>query len=105
MNRHEDDRRIVYDWAEGDFKSAKAVVIKKEIAIGDHYHNNKDEQFLLLTGVFLELIVGDEKNYYIKAPHYINIPRGTYHKFVCSVGSILLGTASELFDQNDEIKC
>lgn len=104
MITHEDERRIIYDWAQGSFKSAKAAVIKKRMPVGDHYHKNKDEEFLLLQGEFLELQVGEDIQYNIKAPHKVHIPRGTYHRFVCEEGSILLGTATELFDINDEIK-
>lgn len=104
MNKHEDDRRVLFDWASGDFKSAKAVIIKKRIAVGDHYHKNKDEEFLLLTGEFIELIVGDLKLFNVKAPYYVSVKRGTYHRFVCEENSILLGTATELFDINDELK-
>lgn len=104
MTVHTDNRRTIYDWSEGNFKSAKAVIVHEEIAIGDHYHNNKTEEFLLLTGEFIVLEVGNEILYNVPAPHKVVIPPGTYHKFICSVGSILLGTATELFDQNDEIK-
>lgn len=102
--QHEDDRRVLFDWAQGDFKSAKAVIVKKAIAIGDHYHKNKDEYFLLLQGEFMELTVGEKTERNIKAPYSVKIPRGVYHKFVCVEGSILLGVASELFDETDEIK-
>lgn len=102
--KHEDDRRILFDWAQGDFKSAKAVIVKKAIAIGDHYHNKKDEYFLLLQGSFIELIVGKDRWDNIEAPYAVTIPRGTYHKFTCSEGSILLGVATELFDPEDELK-
>jgi len=101
---HEDERRIIYDWANGSFKSAKAAIIKTKLAVGDHYHNNKDEEFLLLDGEFLELWLNKEVFYNIKAPYKVSVPRGTYHKFICSPGSILLGTATELFDPLDEIK-
>lgn len=103
--KHEDDRRVLFDWANGDFKSAKAVIVKQAIAIGDHYHKEKDEHFLLLQGSFIEIIVGDFKAENIAAPYAVRVPRGTYHKFICSAGSILLGVATELFDENDEIKC
>jgi len=104
MNMHEDNRRIIFDWAEGDFKSAKAVIVKEPINIGDHYHNNKVEEFLLLSGEFLELQLGKETLFNVKAPHKVTVPKGLYHRFVCTKGSILLGTATELFDANDEIK-
>ena len=102
--KHEDDRRMLFDWAQGDFKSAKAVIVKKAISIGDHYHNNKDEVFLLLAGEFMELTIADKTERNVKAPYSVRIPRGVYHKFICSEGSILLGVATELFDENDEIK-
>ena len=104
MKIHKDERRIIYDWAEGDFKSAKAVIVKKEIPIGDHYHKNKEEEFLLLKGMFIELQVGKLIQYNLKAPKKVIIPKNTYHKFICKKGSILLGTATEFFDINDEIK-
>lgn len=103
--KHEDDRRTLFDWAQGEFKSAKAVIVKKAIAIGDHYHNNKEEAFLLLQGEFMELIIGDKIERNIQAPYAVRIKRGVYHKFICTEGSILLGVATELFDENDEIKC
>lgn len=104
MHIHTDNRRTIYDWAEGNFKSSKAVIIHERIAVGDHYHKNKDEEFFLLKGTFLELQVGNDKQYLVQAPHKVFIPRGTYHKFICEVGSILLGTATELYDENDEIR-
>ena len=97
-------RQIIYDWAEGSFKSCKAVIIKNEIAIGNHYHNNKVEEFFLLIGEFLEIQIGEDVYYNIKAPKKVVIDKGVYHKFICSRGSILLGTATELFNPNDEIK-
>lgn len=104
MNRHEDQRRVIYDWASGDFKSCKAVVVKEEIPIGNHYHNNKTEEFLLLQGTFKELTVGPSTEYNIEAPKKVVVPPGTFHRFICTEGSILIGVATELFDPNDEIK-
>lgn len=102
--KHEDNRRIIYDWANGNFKSLKAVYVKEPIAIGDHHHNNKDEVFFLAAGHLRELILGETTQYNIDAPYVINVPRGTYHKFVCIPGSIIFGGATELFDEKDEIK-
>lgn len=102
--KHEDDRRIIFDWAQGEFKSCKAVIIKKELAVGDHYHRNKEEHFFLLHGMFKELQLGDTIAYNVIAPHKVIVPKGMYHRFICTEGSILLGTATELFDPTDEIK-
>lgn len=104
MTTHTDNRRTIYDWASGNFKSCKAVIVHEPIPIGDHYHNNKTEEFLLLQGEFLELHVATAIMTNVKAPWYVLVPPGVYHKFICTPGSILLGTATELFDPNDEIR-
>lgn len=101
---NEDNRRILYDWGNGVYKSLKTVYVLEEIAIGDHYHEKKDEAFFLAAGKFKEITLGEETQYNIPAPYIINVPRGLYHKFICEKGSILFGGATEPFDINDEIK-
>lgn len=101
---HEDNRRIIYDWANGNFKSLKTVYVKEPINIGDHFHKNKDEHFMLVSGEFLELQLNDDTLFNIKAPYIVEVLRNTYHRFICSPGSILVCGATELFDVNDEIK-
>lgn len=102
--KHEDQRRIIFDWAQGNYKSLKAVFVKQEIALGDHYHLNKDEIFFLAQGEITEMTLDKQVTLNLKAPYVINVPRHTYHKFICSPGTIIFGAASELFDENDEIK-
>jgi len=102
--RHEDNRRILFDWATGDFKSIKTVYIKEPINIGDHYHKNKDEHFMLVCGKFLELQLEEGTLYNLEAPYIVKVERGTYHRFICEPGSILICGATETFDKNDEIK-
>lgn len=103
--KHEDSRRILYEWISNEqFVSAKAVIVKEQIAIGDHYHKNKDEIFFLLTGRFLELHLGEGIAFDIPAPYRVEVRKGVYHKFICEEGSILLGVASAPFDIEDEIK-
>lgn len=103
---NDDDRRTLYEWIENEtFCSAKVVVIKKRLpAVGDHFHNNKDEIFFLLTGRFEELHLGEGVAYNIPAPYKVEVRKGVYHKFIFEPGSILLGVASKPFDPNDEIK-
>lgn len=101
---HSDKRRDIYDWANGNYKSLKAVFIKEPIAVGNHYHLNKDEVFFLAVGHIRELVLGDTVKYNIDPPYVINVPRGVYHSFVCIPGSIIFSGATELFDENDEIK-
>ena len=44
---------------------------------------NKEEEFLLLKGMFIELQVGELIQYNLKAPKKVIIPKNTYHKFIC----------------------
>lgn len=102
---HEDNRRIIHDWANGNYKSLKTVYVKEdEMVLGDHFHKNKDEVFFLAAGELLELQLDDEITFNIKPPYIISVPRGTYHKFICTKGSIIFGGATEFFDPQDEIK-
>lgn len=105
LNKHEDDRRILYDWAQGEFKSAKVLEAKEDgIVVGNHYHNNKDEEFFLFKGMITILSIGVNTIFNIAAPYYIRVPRGEFHLFLLEKGSILLGVATELFDPSDENK-
>lgn len=101
---HKDNRRTIYDWCQVGDISQKVVFVHEAIAIGDHYHNKKDEHFFLAKGKFLELQLGGGTIYGIEAPYIVNVPKGTYHRFVCEPGSILIGVATKPFDINDEIK-
>jgi hypothetical protein len=101
---HTDNRRTLYEWVENDiFKSAKVVVVHEEMPMGNHHHKNKDETFILLNGSFKKLQVGYYTLENVVAPFKVTIPRNTFHLFVCTPGSILLGVGSEPFDINDEI--
>jgi mannose-6-phosphate isomerase-like protein (cupin superfamily) len=100
---HEDNRRVLFDFSQGLWKSLKVVYVKDETPIGNHYHKNKDEVFFLAMGEFRELRLGETTQYNIEAPYVVHVPAGTFHKFVCDPGSIIFGGASELFDPTDEI--
>jgi len=104
LEKHQDERRIIYDFNEAVFKSLKIVYVLDRIPIGDHYHSKKDEYFFLASGKFEEIVVNETILFNIDAPHFISIERETYHRFICSPGSILIGVATELFDSQDEIK-
>jgi oxalate decarboxylase/phosphoglucose isomerase-like protein (cupin superfamily) len=104
LHTHEDSRRTLVEWAKGAFKVAKIVTAKSDCTVGDHYHRNKDETFYLHSGHARRVIVGDAVQLSIDAPAEWNVPRGTYHAFDLAEGSVLLGTATEEFDPEDEIK-
>lgn len=101
---HEDERRKLIEWAEGDFKVAKALIAKPGCIVGDHYHRSKDEIFFLLIGNASYVIIGNREWHNAIAPSRWEVPRGSYHRFELDEGSILLGVGTELFDAADEIK-
>lgn len=103
MFKHEDHRRTLYEYAAGTFRVAKALVAKKNCVVGDHYHNHKDEHFLLLSGKANKVIIGNEFKSNVKAPAEFFVPRTNYHLFDLAEGSVLLGVGTEAFDPSDEI--
>jgi mannose-6-phosphate isomerase-like protein (cupin superfamily) len=104
VKTHTDDRRTIIDWGEGRIATVKALTMKQDATVGDHYHKNKDEHFLLLSGRANKIVIGDTVKLSVDAPHEFHVPRNTYHRFELMAGSVLLGTASEVFDPTDEIK-
>lgn len=94
-----DNRRDLYEFGNNsNWKVIKYLDIKEDCTIGDHYHKNKDELFILLSGQ------AKYNDYYFSPMQEIEVIRGSYHKFEIKKGSKLLCLASETFDPNDEIK-
>ncbi len=103
MFKHEDNRRILIEWATGSFKECKVAIMKQDGVLGDHWHANKDEQFLLLQGRASKIVIGNRT--WTAEPacsEVFFVPRNTYHAFHLDRGSVLLGAATELYDKDDE---
>lgn len=101
--KHEDERRTLVEWVKDiPFKSAKIVIAKNDLPLGEHYHNNKDEVFYLLKGNGTMKLDGVENKF--TEGDCIFVKRGTMHTFILTAGSILLGVGTEPFDPNDEIQ-
>lgn len=101
---HEDHRRKLIEFGKGPFAIVKALTAKEDCIVGDHYHRNKDESFLLLSGVADRVVIGTETWSEVVAPFAWDVPRNTYHAFYLQGGSVLIGTANAEFDEADEIK-
>jgi mannose-6-phosphate isomerase-like protein (cupin superfamily) len=101
---HEDSRRKLIEWANGDFKVAKALIAKAGCVVGDHYHAQKDETFLLLSGRANRVVIGEWRRENVEAPCVFDVPRGTYHLFDLKEGSVLCGVGTAPFDPHDEIE-
>lgn len=100
--KHEDERRLLVEFGAGrNWKSCKFIAVKQDCVLGDHYHNKKDECFL---------IVGDGTCYVgdriikVEGITIIEVPRGTWHKFELKDESLVIGLASEEFDPKDDYK-
>lgn len=109
--RHEDDRRILTEYISGiPFKRAKVIETKKKCILGKHYHNESDSVFYVLKG---------KCNYILKSAHSstarvkrdwlfegecLFVARGIAHTFELYPDTILLETASEIYDPKDEIQ-
>src|SRR3990167_2349136 len=104
METHEDERRTLIEWIKDEpFRSAKVVIAKKEAELGNHYHRNKDETFLLLKGVAKRVKIGDVEELNVEGPKKWIVLRNSPHTFVLERGAILLGVGSKPFDPKDEI--
>lgn len=79
------------------------VIATSQQAIGRHYHRNKDEAFLLLSGRAVKVVIGREVALDVTAPFRWECPAGTPHSFELEAGSVLLGVATAPFDPEDEI--
>jgi oxalate decarboxylase/phosphoglucose isomerase-like protein (cupin superfamily) len=108
MFKHEDDRRSLIEWDTRQWPVVKIVTAKCDCGVGDHYHKNKDERFLLIRGscvAFIGKPRGEGTIYNSDNGHVeFDVPRGKYHLFSLTKGSILLGLASEPFDPADDFK-
>lgn len=101
---HEDSRRKLIEFGKGPFSIVKALTAKEDCVVGDHYHRNKDEEFLLLIGTADRVVIGPDEWSEVAAPFVWEVPRGRYHAFYLKAGAVLIGTATEEFDESDEIK-
>lgn len=102
MFKHEDDRRSLIELTNGEYKACKVVVTKRDCVLGDHYHQGKDERFLLTLGYASEVVLGDDVLRGVAAPAEWSVPRGMYHRFTLSAGSVLVGVMSEAYEEGDE---
>ncbi len=101
----DDHRRTLIEWvANKAFCTSKVIIAKSSSPIGDHYHLQKNEQFLLISGMARRVVLGatEEKN--VLSPRVFDVPKGMYHLFELEPGSILIGVADKPHDASDEIK-
>lgn len=101
---HEDDRRILES-----FPEAKVITIKKDCSIGNHFHKIKTEKFILLKGkckLNLSTVEGIimSTSLKMKKGTLYTVPPNTWHEFVISKDSVLIGFNSHPYDKEDDYK-
>lgn len=109
--RHEDDRRVLTEYISNiPFKRAKVIETKRKCVLGKHYHNNNDSVFYMLKGKGICTLKSIRradapiKRQWLFEGDCIFVPREIIHRFELFPDTILLETASEPFDPNDEIQ-
>ena len=101
--KHADERRILIEWIK-DFpiRTCKAILLKKDATIGDHYHKEKDEIFYLLYGSGEVTLDGVTEK--LKDGDIVFAGKGTKHTFKLKKNSILLEAGTKPFDKEDDYK-
>jgi len=94
---HEDERRILEDWPE-----VKTITAKQTCILGNHYHKIKTEKFILISGS-ASLMVNTKIYSMEKGKLYIIEPNQK-HKFILTIGSVLIGLCSHAYDPTDDYR-
>ena len=98
---HEDQRRILEDWPE-----AKIITAKQDCILGGHYHKEKHERFILITGNAVLIIhtqLGDIKKKMRRGILYAIDPF-TAHSLKLTQATVILGVCSHPYDPTDDYK-
>lgn len=100
---HEDNRRKLIEYvADMPIRTCKALVVKEDTVLGDHYHKLKDEIFYLLKGSGTVTLDGVTSPF--NENDIVHAKAGVKHTFNLLEGSILLEAGTEPFDATDDYK-
>lgn len=104
---HGDERRIISEFNSpaGDF-SIQQFEIKKEIPLGNHYHNEKDEIFVILKGGGYVILQNtkekkEKETTLLETGSVVYVPKNTAHTFVLEEGSEMICFSTKAFDKDD----
>ena len=109
VTKHEDDRRTLTEYISNiPFKRAKIIESKGAVTVGNHYHNNNDSVFYILKGKCAYTLKEANSNSpsirdWMFEGDCLFVPRGMIHKFELLPNTIMLETASEPYEESDEI--
>jgi GDPmannose 4,6-dehydratase len=94
---HADDRRTLYS-----FPEAKLIEIKKDTVIGRHYHEKKEEKFILSSGAGEMRVNGSRVA--MEIGKIYTVKPGEYHEFHLKEGSVMVGLNSQPYDPSDDYR-
>ncbi len=108
--KHEDIRRVLIEYvSDSEIRRCKVIEIKEDSVLGNHYHRKTDSFFYLLRGNgtydiwdFDNKLDGENGDFL--EGECIFVPRNVVHTFKLLKGSIMLETASQPYDKEDEIQ-
>lgn len=99
--RHSDDRRDLET-----FPEAKILRLKTDCTIGGHYHDHKDEHFILSAGSGQIVTAPSDGTTRLDEPMQIGriytVTAGTPHWFRLAAGSVLVGLNTAPYDPSDD---
>lgn len=111
ITRHEDERRILIEWIKDiPFKRCKVLIVKKKAVLGKHYHNNSDNVFYMLKGKGIMTLKSAHSSTARITREWLFegdcrfVPRGVIHRFELFPDTVLLESATEPYDTQDEIQ-
>lgn len=95
---HEDERRRLEDWPE-----AKVITAKQDCVLGNHFHKEKTEHFILVDGEGDIVVNGNRAK--MRKGKMLTVLPNQCHSFYLKKGSVLVGLCSHRYDSNDDFKC
>lgn len=94
---HADERRTLYS-----FPEAKLIEIKKDTVIGGHFHQKKEERFILSSGTGEMRVNGSQ--FAMEIGKIYTVRPGEYHEFHLKQGSVMVGLNSRSYDPSDDYR-
>ncbi len=111
ITRHEDDRRILIEYIKNiPMKRSKVLIVKKKSVLGKHYHNLSDSVFYILKGKGICTLksahspTASVSREWLFEGDCIFVPRGVIHRFELWPDTVMLESATEPYNGDDEIR-
>lgn len=99
------DRRLLVDWDVNlHCKSIKLLKLAPGSTVGNHYHLEKDELFILVSGRIDKIRLSDRTFSDLTAPAAWLVNRGEYHSYHCDEEVVLMCLSTEGYSSHDDYR-